>query len=391
MKQELYKEIDAQLDDLKKMSDYIFDHPEYANKEYKAVEVITEYLENEGFSIERGIAGLDTAFRAVYEWKTGGPSIGLLCEYDALEKLGHACGHHLQGPCIAGAAVALKHKLNDQDKPYKIVVYGTPDEELFGSKILMAERGCFQDIDVALMVHGSNNTCCDVKSLCQIWMRIDYHGKASHAAITPDQGRSAFDAFLLTCNGLEFMREHVRDDSRIHYSVVQANSNPCIVSDLTSAYFIVRSSSLSYGMEMRDRFLNIVKGACMMTDTTFDYKLESIIKNKIPVLSLNELLMENAAEAKVPRLAPPRSKAGSSDLGNVMYMVPGSCIRIAFVPEEAPSHSAFYVENGKNEHATDVLRYGGYTLSGAAYDLIYKEEKLNQIKEEFQRNLQEYC
>lgn len=147
MKEALFEVIDRLGGELTALSDDISDHPEVGYEEYRASGLLCDLLEREGFAVERGIAGIPTAFRAVYENGVGGPSMGLLCEYDALEGIGHACGHHTQGPCAVGAALAVKETVKDQ--PYKLVIYGTPAEETVGGKIQMKERGCFQDIDVA--------------------------------------------------------------------------------------------------------------------------------------------------------------------------------------------------------------------------------------------------
>ena len=125
--------------------------------------ILTDNMDKKGFQIERGIAGLPTAFRAVYEQGKGGPSFGFLAEYDALKGIGHACGHHMQGPSVIGAALVLRDLCKDQ--PYKIVIYGTPAEETVGGKIIMKEKGCFRDIDLALMMHAAPNTWGDVRCL----------------------------------------------------------------------------------------------------------------------------------------------------------------------------------------------------------------------------------
>ena len=163
MKEKLNQYIDNIRTELTEISDYIFDHPETAFEEVKASNVLTNYLEKNGFSVERGVGSLNTAFRAVYENGTGGPSIGLLCEYDALSGMGHACGHHMQGPAIAGAAVAVKELY--RDKPYKLVIYGTPGEEGKGGKLFMLADGAFKDIDIALMTHAGPATQTDIKSM----------------------------------------------------------------------------------------------------------------------------------------------------------------------------------------------------------------------------------
>ena len=131
-KDELFAYVDDQRDDLVAMADHIFDNPEYDGKEYEASALISGELERHGFTVERGVGGFETAFRAVYTVGEGGPSIGLLCEYDALIGLGHGCGHHMQGPAILGAAFAVQRALTDAAQPYKLVVYGTPAEETQG-------------------------------------------------------------------------------------------------------------------------------------------------------------------------------------------------------------------------------------------------------------------
>ena len=150
--------------------------------------------------------------------------IGILCEYDALEGLGHGCGHHMQGPSCLGAAVALKECAGEE--PFTLVVYGTPAEETLGSKCDMIKNGCFHELDAAFMMHGSPTTCTDVKCLADQSFRVTFHGKRAHAALAPEQGRSAFDALLVAFNGIEFLREHVPDDVRMHYTVAKLRDRP---------------------------------------------------------------------------------------------------------------------------------------------------------------------
>lgn len=142
------------------LSDQIYDFAEPGMEEIQSSRLLTEYLKAKGFEVECGIAGLPTAFRAVYEQGSGGPSFGFLAEYDAIKDIGHACGHHMQGSSVIGAALALRDVCGEE--PYKIVIYGTPAEETIGGKIIMKEKGCFQDIDIALMMHAAPNTCVDI-------------------------------------------------------------------------------------------------------------------------------------------------------------------------------------------------------------------------------------
>ena len=183
MKKELFQAIDVRKEELLRIADYICDNPEVGLKEYKASVFLSEYLRQNGFSVELGVGGLDTAFRAVWENGTGGPSIGFLCEYDALEGIGHGCGHHLQGPSVVGAAVALRETLSPE-QPCTIVIYGTPAEETEGGKIIMLENGCFRDIDIAMMMHASSSgTGVDLRTLALSTLAVEYRGKSTRQSI----------------------------------------------------------------------------------------------------------------------------------------------------------------------------------------------------------------
>lgn len=383
-KRKLFDALEALKEELCDMSDRIFDFSEISGEEYQSSALLEDYLEAHGFSVERGIAGLPTAFRAVYRKKDGGLRIGLLAEYDALEGMGHGCGHHMQGPSIAGAAVALAEA--DTDIPFELVVYGTPAEETLGGKIVMMEQGCFQDIDVAFMMHGGPETCTDVKCMALENFRVTFRGKASHAAIAPDQGRSAFDAALLSFHALEMLREHVKDDTRMHYTVNNAGGPPNVVPEIAEAEYTLRSYSTDYLNEVVERFMDILKGACLMTGTTCEIQRDRPFKSKVPCAKLNGILMENARLADAPTIRPPREKTGSTDFGNVMYELPGSCIRIAFVPEGSPAHSMAYVNAGKTQEAHNAVVKAAQILAGSCLDLIRGPELFEQIRQEFLQN-----
>ena len=228
LKEVMFRDIDGIRNEMTAMADDIFDHPEIGMEEFHAQKVLTDWLEKEGFAVERGVAGVETAFKAVYRQGEGGPNIGLLCEYDALPGIGHACGHHMQGPSILAAAKALKDA--EIREPYTITVYGTPAEESVSGKIRMIQNGCtFEELDAALMMHGGPATQVDVKSLANSKYKVIFHGVSAHAAIKPEKGRSALDALILAFQGIEFLREHVNSDVKIHYTVVNCGGTPANV------------------------------------------------------------------------------------------------------------------------------------------------------------------
>lgn len=388
MKEKLLLEINRLSPILIEMGDYIFDNPEYNGNEIKASNVLCEFLLNSGFKVEKNIAGLSTAFRATYTNGKGKVKIGLLCEYDALEGIGHACAHHMQGPACVGAAVALKNILANED--YSIIVYGTPAEETFGGKVNMLKAGFFKDIDIALMMHGAPDTCTDIKCLAQSAFIVNFYGKSAHAALMPERGRSAFDALLLSFQGIEFMREHVKDDVRMHYTIKELPGPENVVPAKAIGKYSLRSFSRSYLNEIVERFKDIIKGAALMAGVSYDITETSSLDNKIPVLLLNDLLIENAKLIGVPGITPPREKTGSTDFGNVMHEIPGSCIRIKFVPSGTSSHSQEFLNSGKSKEAHNAIIYGAKTLAITAYDLINNPSLLEKIKEEYLINKELY-
>ena len=387
LKEVMFRDIDGIRNEMTAMADDIFDHPEIGLEEFHAQKVLTDWLEKEGFVVERGVAGVETAFKAVYRHGEGGPNIGLLCEYDALPGIGHACGHHMQGPSILAAAKALKDA--EIREPYTITVYGTPAEESVSGKIRMIQNGCtFEELDVALMMHGGPATQVDVKSLANSKYKVVFHGVSAHAAIKPEKGRSALDALILAFQGIEFLREHVNSDVKIHYTVVNCGGTPAnVVPAYAEASVYVRSYNRAYLDTVCRRFEKVLKGAAMMTETEVEIIEEKKVDNKIPVLTLNDLVMKQAEEIHAPQIAPAREKTGSTDFGNVMRRVPGTCARIAFVAPGAAAHSQEYIEAGKTEAAHDAVIYGAKILAGTALELIENPELLKQAKEEFRKNL----
>lgn len=384
MKNEDFAYIRSIAPDLKDMSDRIFDDPETGLNEHRASTLLCDWLEREGFAVERGVGGLPTAFRAVYQRGDGSLSIGLLCEYDALDKMGHACAHHLQGPCILAAASALKR--SDISRPFRLVVYGTPAEETVSGKILMLKNGCFRDIDVALMMHGGAETTVDVKSLANYSVEVEFHGISSHAAIRPEMGRSALDSLLIAFQGVEFLREHIPDDVRIHYAIRSSSDQPVnVVPDYAKAVFSIRSNNIVALDAVFARFNKIMEGAALMMGTTYTITIKKQVANKIPSRRLNQVLMDNARAIDAPTIRPPRERTGSTDFGNVMQLIPGSCIRVAFVPEGTPSHSQGFLDAGKSEAATEAMIIGAQVLAGTAHDLIQTDGLWEDIYQDYEQ------
>ncbi|MCO0600498.1 amidohydrolase [Peribacillus butanolivorans] len=381
-KLKIFSTIEDLREELISINNFIHDNPELGNKEFKAVELITETLSKHEFEIEKGVVGLPTAFVATYKNRIGGPVIGLLCEYDALEKLGHACGHNLQAPSVLGAAIALKKHLGDN--PATIKVIGTPAEETTSGKIPMTKAGLFDDLDVALMMHGGDRTTVDGKSLAVNNLEFIFKGKSAHAAVAPEKGISALDGVLMTFNGIEYLREHVRDDVRMHGIISEGGIAPNIVPERAVAKFSIRAADRPYLDEVVERVCNVAKGSALATGTEIIINKGKSLESKLNVQQLNDILLDNANQAGAKQITPPRSKTGSTDFSIVTQRVPGACIRVAFVPLGVSNHTKEWEVAGTSKNGHEAIIEGAKALSGTSYDLIKNPEKLKKVREEFE-------
>ncbi|MCQ2554308.1 MAG: M20 family metallopeptidase [Clostridia bacterium] len=379
MKKALMEEVERLAPQYYEISDYIHANPELGYQEFKASKALTDRLKAIGFDVEMPVADIETAFKATYQNGEGGPSFGLLVEYDALKDLGHACGHHMQGPTLILCAEAFKNVM--KDKPYKLVVYGTPAEETSPAKIFMYDRGCFRDIDVALMVHASYETACDLSAMGKVTFTVTFHGKNAHAAMFPENGRSAFDALLLSFNAMEFLREHIKSDCKLHYTCLEAGETENVVPSRAVGRFTLRSrDSLKYLDNMKERFRKIIEGAALMTETTYDIEEDTTWPNKIPTVRLNEIILKNAHEVGCPDINGPRSNPGSTDFGGVMYHMPGCNLRIKYVDAPCKSHTPPFAEAGNKPMAHDSIRLGAKTIAGTCFDILENPEFMEEIK-----------
>ena len=384
-KDNLLKSVAAQQAHLFDLSCRIFDFNEGNGLEYKSSALCSDELEKLGFSVERGISNQATAFRAVWKNGEGGPNIGILGEYDALVGKGHACGHHLQTTAAIGAVKALQEVFAGSDTPMTLTVYGTPAEETYGGKIIMQEAGCFRELDICLGTHASRvKSFVGGTSMALNSYVVTYHGRSAHAAGSPWLGRSAMDAMLLTFQGLEFMREHVKDGTRMHYSVKEAIGPSNVVPQRACAGFTLRSRDNSYLPELDERFRNVVKGACLMTDTTADFEKKPSYLARKRNDTLAAVAKMNAESLGLPLSEPfVQDSGGSTDFGNVSGIIPGCLIYLPYV--DAPSHSDEWVAAGKTDAARRTLLLSTQMLALTVYDLVTDPAIIQKAREEFNK------
>lgn len=226
---------------LVEMNRYIHDHPELGNQEHEAVNVLTTFLRENGFEIKCPVAGLDTAFEAVYDSKKPGLSVAYLCEYDALPELGHGCGHNMIGVMSAGAGVALSKVIDEIGG--KVYVFGTPAEETNGAKVTMTEAGLFNGMDAVMMVHPSGFTTESGTSLAMEALQFDYTGRPAHAAAAPEKGINALNAVIQLFNGIDALRQHVTPDVRMHGIITNGGVAANIVPEHATAQYLYSCSN----------------------------------------------------------------------------------------------------------------------------------------------------
>lgn len=382
-KNELFQLVDAQKAHLFDLSCRIFDNPEVDGKEYFAADLLEKDLEKEGFKVEKGIGGLETAFRATWSNGTGGPNIGILGEYDALRDRGHGCGHHMQTPAAIGAAVAMKKMFEGTDVPFTITIYGTPAEETFGGKIIMAENGCFTELDIALATHAaSEEACVGGGSMALNSYVVTFKGKSAHAASSPHMGRSAADAMFLSFSGIEFMREHVKDGTRMHYTVKEALPPSNVVPDRAVGGYTLRYMENGYLQEIDERFRKIIQGACLMTETEAELKQNpsyAARKKNVALAKVAKTNLDLLGVNTYPDLI--RNSGGSTDVGNVSTIVPSALVCVPFY--NASSHSQEWVDNGKSEYAEKCLMNSAKIMAGMMYDVVLEPAIVAEAKAEF--------
>ena len=360
--------------------------PEVSNYEFFACETLSEQLKNEGFDVTVDVAGHRTGFTATYQSSKPGPVLCFLAEYDALNGIGHACGHNLFGAtsCLAGAA--LKQVVDETGGDIR--VYGTPGEEggeNGSAKGSFVREGLFRDVDAALCVHpGSDHHELTHEEIACAPIRIEFKGKASHASSAPHNGINALDAMILVFNSIGLLRQQLPQDVRIHGIITKGGDAPNIIPDYTEAKFYVRAATVKRMMDVYHKLESITEGAALQTGCTglLEPTQRNLVDNIIPTPSFDAVyqrVMESLGESFEDR---PPQPLGSSDVGNVSQVIPviQPMIKISDVP--VAGHSIEKREACCTESGLRSIALGAKALALTALELLEKPKLLEQIKED---------
>jgi len=375
--------VDEIADQLIAVSREIYDHPELKFEEFRASKLLAEKLQEEGFTVELGVADLETAIQADHPAVSEGPTVAVISEYDALPEIGHACGHNLIAAAGLGAAIAVGAV--KKDLPGKLVFFGTPGEEGGGGKVVMVSAGLFDGVDAAMMFHPSSRTVVDRKSLAITEVMIEFTGKASHAAGSPEKGINALDAVIQTFNGINAMRQHIKDGARIHGIITDGGAKPNIVPEHAAANFYVRALENDYRDELLEKLRACAQGAALATGASLDFKIVGhSYKAMKPNRAIGDAFVKNLAQLGEPlNPPPPDAGMGSTDMGDVSQVVPSIHAYIEICDENVAGHSREFAEASISKRGLDVMLIAAKAMAMTAIDLLTNPELMERAKEEF--------
>lgn len=374
--------VELQRQQLIQLSLNIHDNPELGFEEEKASAWLTGYLEDNEFHVERGIAGVATAFRATYG--QGSPRIALLAEYDALPKIGHGCGHNIIAASAVGAAVGSKPIIDRLGG--NIMVLGTPGEEVFGGKIDMVQAGVFKEIDVAMIVHPGVRNVVTMQALACTGVEVEFFGQPAHASAEPHKGVNALEATILAFTSINSLRQHIKEEARIHGIITDGGEAPNIVPAHSAAEFYVRAPDNEYLDELKSKVSNCLIGASTASGARLEYHWDDIafdsMKNNETLAELfkqNLELLGRHVEAFNPEFG-----LGSTDMGNVSQVVPSMHPTIAIASPEVLGHTPEFAAAAASEAGHEGLMDAANALAMTVADIL-QPEMLDEIRQEFCR------
>ena len=370
-------------------------HPELNYQEYYSSNALAGFLEKRGFTVERGIGGVETAFKATVPGGAGaGPTIAVLAEYDALPEIGHGCGHNLIAMAAMGAALGLQ--ANAPNLPGRVEIIGTPAEEGGGGKIRLLEAGVFNGVDATLSSHPfSNRTIIPAASprgeswsLAMVGYRYMYHGKAAHAAAAPEAGINALNAVIHLFTGIDALRQHLRDDVRIHGVITDGGLAPNVVPEFAAANFMLRSRDGQYLSDVVvGKVLQVAEGAASMTGARLEVEeFYPFYENVQPNVTLAQALAANARELGIRLDDPIPGRAGSgasTDFGNVSQVMPAFELRYAVSETPVASHTRDMCATAITDLALSNALQVAKALSLTAADLLCDANLVEAAKSEF--------
>jgi amidohydrolase len=374
-------------DELEKLSHRIHEHPELCYQEEKAHAWLTEFLETRGARVERAVGGVSTAFRATLPASADGPTIALLAEYDALPRIGHACGHNVIAGAAVGAAAALLAAFPVLPVAGKIQVIGTPAEEGGAGKVRLLNAGIFSGVDAAMMIHPRATTEIWRPCLGIVKVKAEFHGEAAHASSWPWRGKNALNAMIQLFVTLDMMRQQLRPEARMHGVITKGGEQANIIPEYTSAEFYLRATTTAYCRELLRRFEACCQGAATATGcravVTPDPVVHEPMKANPPMADLFARNLEFIGFPVDP--SDREGGYGSTDCGNVSQALPTIHPYIKVAPAGVPNHSRAFTDAARSPLARIGMLAAAKALAMTAFDLLAEPAALAAAREDFAR------
>ena len=408
------------------ISDQIWEFAETRYQEFRSSALQADFLEKEGFTVTRNLGGIATAFSASFG--SGHPVIGLLGEFDALPRMnqaadvpekqaerpgaaGHGCGHNLLGTGAMEAACLIRDWLLQTRSEGTVIYFGCPAEEGGAGKAFLTRSGCFHGLDFALAWHPGSKTGLIKEALANIRVIFDFTGKSAHAAAHPELGRSALDACELMNVGVNYLREHVKSDARMHYAYLNDGGDaPNIVPAAATLLYALRAPESAYVAELYERVGDVAKGAALRTGTKVSYRTVSAYADLLSIPAMEKVMMEAMQEAEKPEYteedyayaaqfaadenspsidtdilpADQTINLGSTDVGDVSWQVPTGLIGVATEATGCALHTWQIVAQGKSPLAHKGMHYAARILFAAAKKLYESPERCALIQDDYQ-------
>jgi amidohydrolase len=385
IKADIQHALDGLAGELETLSRQIHDHPELGYQEVQACAWLSAFLETKGFRVERGVGGVPTAFRATIAGSGDGPTVAIMCEYDALPSIGHACGHNIIATAGAGAGVGLA-AVRARLPRGQVQVIGTPAEEGGGGKVRLLRAGVFEGVDCAMMIHGFDRTILHQDLLGIVRVDFEYAGKAAHAAADPWAGVNALDACIQTFNAVSMLRQQVRSDCRIHGIIVNGGAAANIIPEYAKATFYVRAPRIDTMWELYRRVVACAEGAARATGATLtvtqnEMVYEPLKRNQV----LLDLFRTNMRDAGLAEGEPVPDRLGSSDVGNVSQVLPTIQPMVAIAPTGMAIHTREFVDAAIKPLAHAGMLAAAKTMAMTAYDLLADPARVRAAQAEFAR------
>lgn len=382
LKDRVCAEVEALREELIDLSLRIHAHPETAFQEQQASAWLAGWLEGRGFRVQRGVCDLPTAFRA--ESGEGDPRVALLAEYDALPGIGHGCGHNLIAAASVGgggAAAAVAEEIGGS-----VVVIGTPAEEVYGGKVLMARRGAFDGLDAAMLCHPGSRNAAYARALACAELQVEYFGKEAHAAARPEAGVNALDALIIAYNGVAALRQHIRSGARIHGIITKGGQAPNIVPGHAAGSFLVRAENDEYLEELKGRVIACFQAGEQATGARLEHRWGeaeyAAMRTNGP---LAEAYRSNlAAVGREVTEDTSRRSMGSTDMGNVSALVPAIHPTIAIAPREVSAHSPEFARCAASEEGHRGLLDAAKALAMTTVEVLADADLREEMREAFE-------